>query len=1130
MLVPLSSLTSGRETYALILHRLRCPRRAARSAFGLFLLPSEQADGATMAFPLHQSAVPEALDTIWVWGAIALWAITLAAVGLHYARRARQQHARLQQQDRYFRALIENAADLITVVDNAGVIRYQSPSSTTLLGHPPEVLTGRSLLDFVHPNDHDQLSLAQEAQPDRSASTIRVRHKNDQWRVLSISATSIHDVSGAPVLVYNARDVTQEQQAQEDIATQQRFLREVIDTIPHLIFAKDPEGRFTLANQALAKLTGLSVDDILGKTDLEINVSPEDAARFRRDDQEVLNTRSEKRILDEPLTIVDGRTHWYRAIKRPLFDVQGAVRQVLGISFEITEIKEHEEQLRRLLNERTLQQAELLRVNKALKTEVTERLAAEQRLAAVLDTVGEGIITIDTDDRIVMVNTAVETMWGYTREELLGQPATLLMPSSYRRRHISGLKHHLETGTNTMIGQWVEVEGLRKNGQTFPLETYISRTPVGDQILFTAAVRDITAQKAAKHQLESQHAFLRHVIDTSPNLIYTTDADGCFALANAATADLFGTTVDALIGTPKRNAPISEEELRPCLETDEQILRTHETLTFTEQITPPGGPTYSFHTVKTPIELADGSTAVLAISTDITPLMRKEEELYDKRAFLRKVIDAHPHFIFAKNRQGRYTLANLRVAEQYGCPIQTVIGSTHKELNPDTQALGLLSDEEVAIFDSKHIIHQPEVAAVDADGNQQWFSVMKIPMLNEAGNVTQVLGITIDITAQKESEQRLRDAMHAAEELATLKSAFLANMSHEIRTPLTGIIGFASILGEEVTGEQQELAHLIELNGQRLLQTLNSVLDLSMLEAGTLQLAPEPINVSQEVEQKVAMLAPLAEKKGIHLYATVPDAAAWALLDIGCFSRVLDNIIGNAVKFTEEGEVAVTVEVKGAEIYLRIKDTGIGISADFLPHLFDEFRQENMSMTRNHEGTGLGLSITKRLIDLMGGTISIKSALNEGTEVTVVFDSWKPPAEVAPTTDAAGLPDAMSHGGRILVVEDNAFAQSLFGHLTDVGYDVRIAGNAHEAYNLLEAETFDMILMDIHLGDGQTGVDVLHQVRTHFEAPTLPVAAVTAYGLPGDRERFLEAGFTAYLSKPFTWHQLLRLVQQLERP
>jgi signal transduction histidine kinase len=244
-------------------------------------------------------------------------------------------------------------------------------------------------------------------------------------------------------------------------------------------------------------------------------------------------------------------------------------------------------------------------------------------------------------------------------------------------------------------------------------------------------------------------------------------------------------------------------------------------------------------------------------------------------------------------------------------------------------------------------------------------------------------GVIMDITSQKEAEQELMAAKEEAEEMSRLKSAFLANVSHEIRTPLTSIIGFAEILAEEVPAAHQDGAEKIVRSGRRLMRTLDSVLDLSMIEAGEFSLDCRPFDLAAEVRQRTDLLRPTAERKGLDVTVDVPDSGIEVHLDPNCLDRILTNLLTNAIKFTESGQVAVAARPTEEGVVVEVQDTGIGIGADFRPQLFDAFKQESGGLQREHEGTGLGLSITRELVDLMEGTIEVESQEGKGTRFTV---------------------------------------------------------------------------------------------------------------------------------------------------
>ena len=248
-----------------------------------------------------------------------------------------------------------------------------------------------------------------------------------------------------------------------------------------------------------------------------------------------------------------------------------------------------------------------------------------------------------------------------------------------------------------------------------------------------------------------------------------------------------------------------------------------------------------------------------------------------------------------------------------------------------------------------------------------------------------VVAMLDDVTERYASEKRLIEAKEEAESIARLKSALLNNISHEVRTPLTTIIGYATILADEVPEEYRDFAHTISRGGQRLLDTLNAVLELARLEADKAQVQLLAVDVNQEIMLVVDLLSPKAADKHLELDVVLPSEPVHVLADPPSLHRVLHNLFSNALKFTEKGGVCIEVKRVDASISIAFRDTGVGISEEFLPHLFDEFEQESTGLGRSHEGSGLGLAISRRLIDLMDGTLKVESRKGEGSTFTVTL-------------------------------------------------------------------------------------------------------------------------------------------------
>ncbi|MCH8960126.1 MAG: response regulator [Bacteroidetes bacterium] len=366
-----------------------------------------------------------------------------------------------------------------------------------------------------------------------------------------------------------------------------------------------------------------------------------------------------------------------------------------------------------------------------------------------------------------------------------------------------------------------------------------------------------------------------------------------------------------------------------------------------------------------------------------------------------------------------------------------------------------------------------------------------------------------------------------AEEMARLKTAFLTNMSHEFRTPLTGILGYAQVLNEEVDEDLREFVQFIEESGQRLMNTLNAVLDLAQLVSEEMVLEQKVLNVTREVEQMVRLLQPMAEKKKLSLVVNPQAEEAWTTLDPSCLKHIVNILVGNAIKFTDEGGVTVEVATDEQRVFVKVRDTGVGISEEFLPHLFSEFSQESTGLERKFQGTGLGLAITKRLTELIGGSVSVESKKHRGSTFTVSFPRMEgatPSVPVRP--EDAALVRRPHTRPRVLVVDYAREAQSVVQHFLQAAYAVEAVPNAKAALHRAHQQRYDAVLLDINLGDGASGLDVLRALRALPNYAKVPIIAVTAYAVPGDRDRFIEQGFDGYLPKPFLKTSLVDMLEQ----
>ena len=539
----------------------------------------------------------------------------------------------------------------------------------------------------------------------------------------------------------------------------------------------------------------------------------------------------------------------------------------------------------------------------------------------------------------------------------------------------------------------------------------------------------------------------------------------------------------------------------------------------------------------------DGSVLWHGFITDITDRKRTEAALRKNEVMLSCILNSLPLSIFWKNHEGVYLGCNEGFARGANrCPTD-VVGKTDFDLpwsREDTEAYRADDREVMALGRAKiHIIERQH----RADGTYIWLDTTKIPLLDAEGRVYGVVGIYDDITERKRMEDELHKAKDAADAANRANSAFLANMSHEIRTPMTAILGYADLmLSENVGRTTREHVAVIKRNGEHLLNVIGDILDLSKIEAEKLQIEPTRCSPVQVVAEVASLMRTQAAAKQLNLKTELAQPLPETVLtDPLRLRQVLVNLVGNAIKFTDQGEVRIAVRLTSdsgrSRLCFDVTDTGIGMSEEQVGKLFKPFSQVDNSSTRKFGGTGLGLCISKHLAEALGGSIEVRSEPGKGSTFSVMIDpgpldgthmiqnAQEALLDRLPSATAA-TPDKIVLHGRILLAEDGLDNQRLIAMLLrNAGAHVTAVENGQLAVEAALAareagEPFDVILMDMQM-PVMDGYEATRQLRK--QGYTGPIVALTAHAMAEDCQKCLDAGCNDYLPKPFQHRALLKM-------
>ncbi|HUX40488.1 MAG TPA: PAS domain S-box protein [Rectinemataceae bacterium] len=687
----------------------------------------------------------------------------------------------------------------------------------------------------------------------------------------------------------------------------------------------------------------------------------------------------------------------------------------------------------------------------------------------------------------------------------------------------------------------------------------------GDEEIAERA-RRLESEIDERKQIEAELLKVKRAVDQSPVAVIITDGRGAIEYANAKFCSLSGYPREEVLGRNPRilNSGLQErslyEELWRCILGGDEwhgVFRNRRK----------DGSLYWAQASISPIRGHEGRVDhFIGMTEDITELKAAQDSLEGERKLLRTLIDAIPDSIIIKNAKGTILFANLGAARFFGVESPSdLVGRSSDAYLPPSLLAEAEEDDKRALATGEAVVREQVLEG--PNGERKWYSLAKLPVADEWGKARAIVTISRDISLSKTVEESMEKARVAAElaraeaeSMNAAKTEFLANMSHEIRTPLNAVIGLTQLMRTTTLSPRQaDMLSKVSSSAGLLLDLVDDVLDISKIESGKLELETTVFSLSDILAKVEVVVAPkLAEKKLAFSAKTDPSLPDLFVGDPVRLRQVLLNLVGNAVKFTEVGEVAVEVEAGELSdvaclLRFKVRDSGIGIASEGRDRLFAPFSQADSSTTRRYGGTGLGLAIAQRLAHAMGGTIGVESEAGKGSVFTFTarlglttseqaIDRGKEGARApagtfgirngasAASIDESGddlLPDA-AHlaGARILLVEDNKLNILVAREMLEAaGARVKVAEDGEKAVEIAASEEFDIVLMDVQM-PGISGYDAAERIHALEHREDLPIVAMTANVMTQDRERAMAAGMCGYLPKPFLYVDLVRAVSR----
>ncbi len=1084
---------------------------------------------------------------------------------------ARDISERKRSEEQY-RSIVETSIDGFWIVDRRGQIIDVNPAYAEMIGYSEAELLKMGVPDIEAVESDDEVADRIRRIERDGYDRFETRHQHKDGHLVDVEVSvQFSDIRGGCFLVFlrdasNRKRIEAElKQHQENLqelveerteglerinlalSSSEREFRQLLENLEAGVVVHAPDTSIQLFNRRATEILGLSPDEMIGKKAVDPTwcFQREDGERMPLEEYPVNLVLSRREVLRGQIVGVrhpgDRPVTWVYVNAFPEFSEHGELRRVAVTFIDITARKNSEIEHGR--DEERLTSLLYLAEQESAGADDLERIAVEEVLKLTGSEIGY-LHYFDQDGQFIRLN-----CWSQQALRYCTAPQDMHYPLEQAGVWADSVRTgepavHNDFGEAIGNGNMPEGHVEVRRHMSVPIldgnravgvlgvgnkEEPYDQSDIRQLQLFLNSMWPQVRKWEFEDALRRSEDKYRRLVTEINDGFFVTDEEGRLSFLNAEMARILGGTVEGLGGV------LLFDRLRFGGDHGDQAailaqLSRGETPDELEAVVRNGSDHPTQVSLKSVPVMEDGRmTGLRGVVRDITQRKRQEVEL-------RKLFEAteqSPASVIITDPNGVIEYVNSKFVEVTGYSLEEAIGRTPRILKsgrmPDSVYHDLWSTIQAGEAWHGELLNRRK------DGSTYWERASISPIRDEQGQVTHFLAVKEDITELKEWEQELQRAKERAEQASVAKSVFLANMSHEIRTPMNAIIGYTQLLHRSQGLNQTQVDYLDTINrsGEHLLALINDILEMSKIEAGRTRLEVAPFDLHGVVEDLQRMFRLRAEEKGLELDVRLADGLPrFVNGDANKVRQVLINILGNAVKFTEDGGISVRGRVSdqsgGRLLQFDVEDSGCGIAPADLPNVFNVF--ERAAAGRTESGTGLGMPISRKFARMMGGDVTVISLLGKGSRFRFEFAAEACEEEQVPDRRPRRVVAGLEPGQappRVLVVDDNADNRAvLHDMLMRVGFSVHEAVDGVDALVQFQAWEPDIILMDLKM-PGMNGFETTRRIRAGGSRSETPILAVTASALEASQERAAEAGVDGFLAKPFSEDTLLEEIHRL---